>query len=105
MMPEKAKDRVYSVEEASVRLTAELPAWTVQEGQLRRSYKTRKWPQTLMLLNAIGYLAEQADHHPDLLATYGSLDVRLVTHSAGGITDKDFSLAARIEALAEGGAP
>jgi pterin-4a-carbinolamine dehydratase len=53
-----------------------------------------------MFLNAVGYLAEQADHHPDLAASYASLEVRLMTHSAGGVTDKDFDLAIRIEALA-----
>jgi 4a-hydroxytetrahydrobiopterin dehydratase len=53
-----------------------------------------------MLLNAIAYLAEQADHHPDITASYAALAVRLTTHSAGGITDKDFDLAEKIEALA-----
>jgi 4a-hydroxytetrahydrobiopterin dehydratase len=53
-----------------------------------------------MLFNAIAYLAEEADHHPDITASYASLEIRLMTHSAGGITDKDFNLAGRIEALA-----
>ena len=52
-----------------------------------------------MLFNAIAYLAEQADHHPDITASYASLEIRLMTHSAGGVTDKDFRLAGKIEAL------
>jgi 4a-hydroxytetrahydrobiopterin dehydratase len=50
-----------------------------------------------MLVNAIGYLSEAAYHHPDLSVTWGRITVKLSTHSAGGITDKDFALARRIE--------
>ena len=54
----------------------------------------------LMLVNLIGYLAEAAYHHPDLSVTYAKVWVKLKTHSAGGITDKDFALAKQIEAVA-----
>ena len=74
-----------------------LPGWYFEEGWIRRVYKTDGWPTTLMLVNAIGYLAEAAYHHPDLTVTWGRLTVKLSTHSAGGITDKDFELARKIE--------
>lgn len=90
----------YAPEQITARLSEKLPQWSFEDGHLCRTYKTRKWPATLMLFNAIGYLAEKADHHPDMNASYASLEVRLMTHSAGGITDKDFDLAAQIEALA-----
>jgi 4a-hydroxytetrahydrobiopterin dehydratase len=77
-----------------------LPGWYYDEGWIRRVYKTDGWPTTLMLVNAIGYLAEAAYHHPDLSVTWGRLTVKLSTHSAGGITDKDFALARRIEDVA-----
>lgn len=99
-MSEKSKETVYSPDEIKTRLSANLPHWTLKDGHICRTYKTRKWPETLMLFNAIGYLAEKADHHPDMNASYASLDVRLMTHSAGGVTDKDFDLATKIEALA-----
>jgi 4a-hydroxytetrahydrobiopterin dehydratase len=99
-MSGKSAAKVYTPEEAGARLSRSLPHWTLTDGQLARSYKTRKWPETVMLLNAIAYLAEQADHHPDITASYAALAVRLTTHSAGGITDKDFDLAEKIEALA-----
>jgi 4a-hydroxytetrahydrobiopterin dehydratase len=51
----------------------------------------------LMVTNAIGHLAEAAFHHPDLTVSYPSVGVKLQNHEAGGITDKDFALAARIE--------
>jgi 4a-hydroxytetrahydrobiopterin dehydratase len=78
------------------RLTA-LPGWYFEDGWIRRVYKTDGWPTTLMLVNAIGYLAEAAYHHPDLSVTWGRVTVKLSTHSAGGIADKDFELARRIE--------
>ena len=77
-----------------------LPGWYYEDGWIRRVYKTDGWPTTLMLVNAIGYLAEAAYHHPDLAVTWGRVTVKLSTHSAGGITAKDFELARRLEDLA-----
>jgi 4a-hydroxytetrahydrobiopterin dehydratase len=53
-----------------------------------------------MLVTTIGYLAEAAYHHPDLAVTWGKITVKLSTHSAGGITAKDFALAKKIEEVA-----
>ena len=75
----------------------ELPGWYFEDGWIRRVYKTDGWPTTLMLVNAIGYCSEAAYHHPDLAVTWGRVIVKLSTHSAGGITEKDFALARRIE--------
>jgi len=75
----------------------DLPGWYLEDGWIRRVYKTDGWPTTLMLVNAIGYLSEAAYHHPDLSVTWGRITVKLSTHSAGGITDKDFELARKIE--------
>ena len=77
-----------------------LPGWRFVDGSIRREYKTNGWPTTLMLVNAIGYFAEAVDHHPDLEVHWGRLVVMLSTHSAGGITAKDFALARRIEEVA-----
>jgi 4a-hydroxytetrahydrobiopterin dehydratase len=78
----------------------ELPGWYYEDGWIRRNYKTDGWPTTLMLVNAIGFCAEAAYHHPDLAVTWGRVQVKLSTHSAGGITEKDFALAHRIEEAA-----
>ena len=74
-----------------------LPEWEYRDGWIRRRYKTGGWPFTLMLVNAIGYLAEAAWHHPDLTVTWSEVKVKLMTHSAKGVTAKDFELAGRIE--------
>jgi 4a-hydroxytetrahydrobiopterin dehydratase len=90
------KERTYNETEIADRLN-DLPGWYFEDGWIRRVYKTDGWPTTLMLVNAIGYLSEAAYHHPDLSVTWGRLTVKLSTHSAGGITDKDFELARKIE--------
>jgi 4a-hydroxytetrahydrobiopterin dehydratase len=74
-----------------------LTEWYLEDGWIRRKYNTDGWPQTLMAVNAIGYLCEAAWHHADLSITWGKLWVKLKTHDAGGITDKDFELAKEIE--------
>lgn len=90
-------EKVYSEEAVRQRLASELPHWYYEDGWIRRKYKTSGWKGTLMVINAVGHLAEAAWHHPDLTASYAFVIVKLVTHSAKGITDKDFQLARKIE--------
>ena len=78
-------------------LTTNLPSWKLEDGFIRRTYKTSGWKGTLMVINTVGHLAEAAWHHPDLTASYAWVEVRLVTHSAKGITMKDLQLARKIE--------
>lgn len=94
-------DRVFDDSEIEARLTAELPRWTLSEGHLRRRYRTHGWKATLMVINTVGHLAEAAFHHPDLSASYNWVEVSLMTHSAKGITDKDFALARKIEEVVQ----
>ena len=90
---------VYSEAEIAGKLAeAGLASWHLEDGWLRRKFTTDGWLTTLALVNAVGYLAEAAWHHPDLNVTWGKVWVKLKTHSAGGITDKDFALAKQIEA-------
>ncbi|HUO51123.1 MAG TPA: 4a-hydroxytetrahydrobiopterin dehydratase [Gemmatimonadaceae bacterium] len=93
------QDRTYTAAEAAPRL-ATLPGWSIADGWLVRRFTTDGWPTTLMLVNAIGFIAEAADHHPDLEVAWSSVVVKLRTHSAKGITDKDLELAARIDEVA-----
>ena len=82
--------------EITERLKA-LPSWKFEDGGIVREYPTDGWPTTLMLVNAIGFLAEAADHHPDLVVSWGKVRVKLWTHSAGGVTASDVELATLIE--------
>jgi 4a-hydroxytetrahydrobiopterin dehydratase len=94
---ERKAEEVYSEVEINERLKEELPQWSLQEGWLRRKYKTSGWKGTLMVVNTIGHLAEAAWHHPDLTVSYAFVNVKLMNHAAKGITAKDFELARKIE--------
>lgn len=96
-----SKEKIYTEAEIAATLAEQgLTGWYFEDGWIRRKFVTDGWPTTLLLINAIGYLAEAAYHHPDLAVTWGKLWVKLKTHSAGGITDKDFALARKIEEYA-----
>ena len=88
---------VYSDDDVTQKLASELPLWILENGWIRRKYKTSGWKATLMVVNTIGHLAEAAWHHPDLTVSYAFVIVKLCTHDAKGITDKDFELALKIE--------
>lgn len=91
------KQRIYTMEEARERLAVELPRWYVQDGRICRRYRVAGWKASLMVTNAIGHLAEAAWHHPEICLSYEEILVRLITHKAGGLTDKDFQMARKIE--------
>jgi 4a-hydroxytetrahydrobiopterin dehydratase len=93
----KGADETYTEAEVAERLQADLPDWYLEKGWIRRKYKTSGWKGTLMVINTVGHLAEAAFHHPDITASYAFVIVKLCTHSAKGITAKDFELAAKIE--------
>jgi 4a-hydroxytetrahydrobiopterin dehydratase len=83
------------------RLLPQVPGWQVEEadGHLRltRTVKFKGFMPGVDLVNRIAPIAEAEGHHPDLLLSYGSLTIRLWTHAAGGPTDNDFILAARLD--------
>ena len=98
-MAQKQQERTYSDAEIEARLRADLPHWWLADGFIGRKYRTAGWKGTLMVINTVGHLAEAAWHHPDIAASYNWVEVRLQNHAAKGITDKDFELAAKIEAV------
>jgi len=99
-MQDKA-EKIYSDAEIAEKLAAELPHWYYENGWIRRKYRTSGWKATLMVVNTVGHLAEAAWHHPDLTVSFAFVIVKLVTHSAKGVTDKDFLLAKKIEAVVQ----
>lgn len=91
------REKAMSTEEVESWLKANLPLWKLEDGWIRRTYKTASWKGTMMVVNTVGHLAEAAWHHPDITASYAWVEVRLMTHSAKGITGKDLALAKKIE--------
>ena len=91
-----AKDQALSEPEIRGRLGG-IPGWSFEDGALRRTYKTDGWRGSMLIANAIAFICEAADHHADLTVTWPAVGVALSTHSAGGITTKDFEVAELIE--------
>jgi len=79
---------------------ADLPDWRLFGTALHTRFRTGNFVNGLRLLNSIGEAAEQADHHPDLDLRYPHLNIKLSSHDAGGVTDRDVALARRISELA-----
>lgn len=79
----------------------DLPGWEVRDNWLRCKYRTPGWTHTMLLANTIGFLAEAANHHPDMELGYAQVIVKLQTHSARAITRKDADLAVKIHEVAQ----
>jgi len=90
------KDKALSDDEIQIRL-GQLRAWEYKDAALRRVYQTDGWRGSLLVANAIAFICEASDHHADLTVTWPKVGVALSTHSAGGITTKDFEVAGMIE--------
>ena len=68
---------------------------------IEKTFVFRNFLRTMAFANAIAYLAEQQNHHPELLLRYSSCSVRFNTHDTGGITNTDFECAALVDSLAK----
>ena len=75
------------------------PAWQLVDGRLEKVVECASFPAALDFVMAVGRLAEEADHHPDIDIRWRTVSLALVTHDAGGLTELDFSLARAIDAL------
>jgi 4a-hydroxytetrahydrobiopterin dehydratase len=84
--------------EIKSRLVA-VPDWQVESGELVRLFLFKDFRASLAFVNKVGDLAENAGHHPDIDIRYNKVRLALVTHDAGGLTQKDFDLAAAADKL------
>lgn len=96
-MTDKPVDAVLDEAAVIARLSRELPDWRLENGAIRRKYRTHGWKATTMAVGCVAHLAEAAWHHPEISLSYGWLEVSLRNHAAKGITDKDFALARKID--------
>jgi 4a-hydroxytetrahydrobiopterin dehydratase len=81
-------------------LIKELNGWEVVEGHhLRKSFEFKNFSESLSFVNRIGRLAEEQGHHPDIFFGWGHAEVSIWTHKIDGLTESDFILAAKIDAL------
>jgi 4a-hydroxytetrahydrobiopterin dehydratase len=92
---------VLSDDEISTKLDS-LAGWIRQGDAIEKTFELKSFPDAIAFVTRVGFLAEAADHHPDLDVRWRKVKVALSTHAAGGITAKDFDLAGEIEAVATG---
>jgi len=87
-----------SESEARTRL-GEVPGWDVGDKSLVRKLALPSFPDAIALVVKVAFVAEAADHHPDISINYRRVTLTLWTHTEGGITEKDFALAKAINKL------
>lgn len=76
-----------------------LTGWQYVNGALVRTYRFKNYYRTLAFVNAVGWIAHQEDHHPELVVNYKTCEVRYQTHAIGGISENDFICAAKVDRL------
>jgi 4a-hydroxytetrahydrobiopterin dehydratase len=78
---------------------ATVPAWRKRRATITRTFEFKDFPAAIKFVNQVARLAEKAWHHPDLDIRWNKVTLTLTTHDAGGLTEKDFELAARFDRL------
>lgn len=85
--------------EAEIKTRLEqLKSWQIEDSELTQTFIFDAFAESLAFVNRVGEMAESAGHHPDIDIRYNKVRLALMTHDAGGITAKDFDLAAQIDA-------
>jgi len=85
------------------KLQQDVPGWTVtNEHHLHREFRFPDFKQALEFVNRVGAVAEEQGHHPDMLLTWGKVEVTLWTHKIDGLTESDFIMAAKIDRESKG---
>lgn len=78
---------------------SELTGWIYSNNQIEKEFSFKDFIQASAFVTAVGLEAEKIDHHPDILIhSWSKVKISISTHSEGGVTDKDFQLAKKIEA-------
>src|SRR4051794_20762496 len=77
-----------------------LSDWKFENNAIEKQFVFKNFPEAISFMVRAGFICEKKNHHPDWTNVYNKLTIRLSTHDAGGVTDKDFDLASEIEKLA-----
>jgi 4a-hydroxytetrahydrobiopterin dehydratase len=76
-----------------------IPHWKKTGAVVSRTFQFKDFPAALKFVNAVGKIAERDQHHPDIDIRWNKVSLALTTHDAGGLTEKDFALAQKIDRL------
>ena len=78
-----------------------LPEWEHEKKHIERTFEFDEFTQAIDFVNSVADIAEEEEHHPEMDIRYNKVRVQLSTHSEGGLTDRDFEVAEKIDNLAE----
>jgi 4a-hydroxytetrahydrobiopterin dehydratase len=81
------------------RLLKSLNGWGLADGVISRQFKFKNFYETMAFVNAVAFIANKEDHHPDMEVGYNKCTVKYSTHSVGGLSRNDFICAAKVDAL------
>jgi 4a-hydroxytetrahydrobiopterin dehydratase len=87
-------------DDAIVRELTQLPGWAREGEEIVRAFDRGNFNGSIAFVNAIAAAANAADHHPDIAVSWNEVTVRLSSHDAHGLTERDFALARTIDGLA-----
>ena len=90
--------KVYTKIESKPELE-KLTGWKFENSGIEKKFIFKDFKESLQFINKIGVLAEEQNHHPELFNVYNKVNIRLSTHDANGVTDKDFNLAKAIDLI------
>jgi 4a-hydroxytetrahydrobiopterin dehydratase len=81
-------------------LLGQLAGWEAKSEKLHKSFEFPDFVRAMAFVNRVAELAEKEGHHPDFCVSYRTVSFTIFTHAIGGLSDNDFILAAKIDALA-----
>jgi 4a-hydroxytetrahydrobiopterin dehydratase len=86
-------------QERVLELLAQIPGWRVESGKLRKELKFADFVSAMKFLDGLAEVAESEGHHPDFCVHYNRVELSLWTHAIDGLSENDFILAAKLDAL------
>lgn len=89
----------YNAKEIEAKLTLKCPSWSYIFPSIEKKISTQHFDESINVANQIAKISNQLNHHPELIFKHNALIIKTHTHSASGITDKDFELAEQIDQL------
>jgi 4a-hydroxytetrahydrobiopterin dehydratase len=103
MSPVHQNRRAFSATEIVTQLSQlngeQALGWRLIDGSLEKTYAFKNFHETMGFVNAVAFIANGEDHHPDLALSYGKCTVRFNTHDVNGISASDFFCASKVDAL------
>ena len=86
-------------EEKANELLNQIPGWEIKDGHVFRQFKFKNFRESISFVNKVAEIAEQEGHHPDIIINYNKVAIELWTHAVNGLSENDFILSAKINAI------